>query len=116
MPTVSICRRGWMQRTSSSRRLQMQDKVSYNYAVIRVVPHVERGECINCGVIVYCPERRYLGALVHVDKSRLLSLDPAVDVEAVIRYVESIPAICEGKRSAGDVGHFPIAGRFHWLV
>ena len=94
----------------------MRTRSSFEYAVIRVVPRVEREEFLNCGVIVFCLEQRYLGAKVQTARERLLALWPDVDLEAVERHLNAIPALCEGKLDASPIAAMPIRERFHWLV
>ena len=89
---------------------------SFDYAVVRVVPRVERGEFINAGVIVYCLEQRFLGARVHLDETRLKALWPEADVALIRQHLESIPKICAGDPSAGPMARLSIRERFHWLV
>jgi hypothetical protein len=89
---------------------------AYDYAVIRVVPRVEREEFINAGVILSCPARDFLDARVHLDRGRLLALCPDVDVELVQQHLEAIPALCRGGNSSGAIGQFSQRQRFHWLV
>lgn len=88
----------------------------YDYAVIRVVPRVDREEFINAGVILSCPERSFLEARINLDESRLLSLDPTVDLEMVRTHLASIPTICEGGDDAGPIGQLTQRDRFYWLV
>jgi hypothetical protein len=88
----------------------------YDYAVIRVVPKVDREEFINAGVIVSCPELSFLEARIKLDESRLLALDPHVDLELVRKHLASIPTICRGGDGAGSIGQLPQRQRFHWLV
>jgi hypothetical protein len=88
----------------------------FDYAVVRVVPRVERGEFVNVGVIVSCPTRGYLKARVELDAARLAALDPGVDRETVERHLAAIPAVCEGGPQAGPIGLLPQRARFHWLV
>jgi hypothetical protein len=92
------------------------DKFRYDYAVIRVVPKVDREEFINAGVIVSCPELSFLEARIKLDESRLLALDPNVDLDAVRKHLASIPTICRGGDGAGSIGQLPQRQRFHWLV
>jgi hypothetical protein len=80
------------------------------------VPRVEREEFINAGVIVSCPERQYLEALVELDRDRLAALDPTTDADRVEYYLQSISAICAGGEQAGPIGSLPQRARFHWLV
>ena len=89
---------------------------SFDYAVVRVVPRVERGEFINAGVIVFCLERKFLEARVLVDEARLKALWPEIDVELVRRHLEAIPKIAAGDASAGPIARLSQRERFHWLV
>lgn len=89
---------------------------SYDYAIVRVMPYVERGECINAGVILFCRTRRFLGARIALDQGRLLALAPGIDLVEVERHLESIPLICAGLPGSGPIGKLPLAERFHWLV
>ena len=89
---------------------------SYDYAIVRVVPCVERGEYINAGVILFCRTRRFLDALVYLDVQRLTTLYPAVDLDMVQRHLEIIPLVCAGSAEAGAIGQLSQSERFHWLV
>lgn len=89
---------------------------TYDYAVIRVVPRVERGEFINAGVLVSCPGARLLACGIALDEVRLLALDPSADVEAVRMHLASIERICAGGPDAGPIGAMPVRDRFHWLT
>jgi hypothetical protein len=89
---------------------------SYDYAIVRVVPRVEREEFINAGVILSCPAQDFLGARIELDERRLLALDANVDLEAVRANLESIPLLCAGGPAAGPIGQLPPRERFHWLV
>ena len=94
----------------------MPERCPFDYAVVRVVPRVERGEFINAGVIVSCPSKKYLKARVELDVERLAALDPRVDRETVERHLAAILRICEGGAEAGPIGLLPQRARFHWLV
>jgi hypothetical protein len=94
----------------------MSAEHAYDYAIIRVVPRVERGEMINVGVVLSCPSVDFLGAGVDVDESRLRALDATLDIEAIRAHLASIPAICRGGAEAGPIGSLPQRNRFHWLV
>ena len=94
----------------------MPDKFRYDYAVVRVVPKVDREEFINAGVIVSCPELSFLEARIKLNEARLLALDPNIDVELVRKHLASIPKICLGGDDAGSIGQLPQRQRFHWLV
>ncbi|GAB2913855.1 DUF3037 domain-containing protein [Nonomuraea fastidiosa] len=86
----------------------------YEYAVIRVVPKVERGEQINAGVLLYCQPRGYLCAKVQLDPERLRALDPSADVEGVRRALGAYEAAC-GERP-GPLARESLGGRFRWLT
>lgn len=94
----------------------MRETSSYDYAVIRVVPCVERGECINVGVILYCSTRRFLGALVYLDQQRLHALAPQLDVSTLQLQLEHLVQVCYGKKNSGPVGQLSQSERFNWLV
>ena len=94
----------------------MRDPCSYDYALIRVVPHVERGECINAGVLVCSTARAFLKARIELDEHRLLALDPAADIPTVLATLQAFVRICEGGPQAGPIGELPLRGRFDWLV
>ena len=89
---------------------------TYDYAIIRVVPRVDRGEQVNAGVILSCAGVDFLDARVELDEAVLLALDPGVDLEAVRATLATIPAICRGGAEAGPIGELPPRGRFRWLV
>lgn len=89
---------------------------SYDYAIIRVVPLVERGECMNIGVIVFCRTQRFLDMLIHFDEQRLLAFAPALDRDFVQQQIEYFMRVCRGGDGSGPIGQFSQAERFHWLV
>ena len=94
----------------------MHERFVFDYAVVRVVPRVERGEFLNVGVILFCPTAGYLEARIELDRARLDAFAPNVDVAAVESYLEIIPRICAGGGKAGSIGELPQRARFHWLV
>jgi|SRR5579885_2459455 hypothetical protein len=94
----------------------MPERNSYDYAIIRVVPRVERGECINVGVILFCRTLDFLDARIHIDETRLLALAPDLDLPEVRRQLEAIALVCAGKAEAGSIGRLSPSERFHWLV
>lgn len=94
----------------------MRDLVTYDYAIVRVVPKVERAEFVNVGVIVSCAARDLLLARIELDERRLLSLDPTLDLESVRAHLAAIPTICAGGEGAGPIGRLTTRERFHWLV
>jgi Protein of unknown function (DUF3037) len=89
---------------------------SFDYAAIRVVPRVERQEFINAGVVVFCLEKRYLAAHMHLDEARLKALWPDVDIALVRHHLEAIPRICAGDETAGPIAKLSQRERFHWLI
>jgi DUF3037 family protein len=94
----------------------MPAPASYDYAVVRVVPRVDREEFINAGVILFSKARHFLAARVEVNEDRLRSLAPAVDVDLVRRHLEAIPRICAGEEDAGPIAQLSQSERFQWLV
>ena len=94
----------------------MPARNSYDYALVRLVPHVERGECINIGVILFCRTLQFLGALTHLDSGRVMALAPQIDLEFVRQHLDRIPLICAGGEQAGSIGLLSQPERFHWLV
>lgn len=89
---------------------------SFDYAIIRVVPRVERGELINAGVIVSCATERYLAARIALDAARLHALSPATDAAEVEAALALIPLIAAGDPRGGPIAALPRGERFHWLV
>jgi hypothetical protein len=89
---------------------------TYDYAIVRVVPRVERGEFVNAGVIVSCAEQGLLQAAIELDEARLLALDPHADLAALRAALSAIPRICAGGDAAGALGRLSVRERFHWLV
>jgi hypothetical protein len=89
---------------------------SFDYAIVRVVPRVERQEFINAGVIVFCLEKRYLAARIYLDEARLTALWPEIDIALVREHLSAIERICTGDPAAGPVAGLSQRERFHWLV
>lgn len=89
---------------------------TYDYAIVRVVPRVERGELINVGVVLSCPAVDFLEAGIELDEARLLALDDSLDLDAIREHLATIPLICRGGPEAGPIGELPQRNRFHWLV
>jgi hypothetical protein len=94
----------------------VQDHYTYDYAIVRVVPKVEREEFVNVGVIVSCPARAFLDARIELDEERLRALDSTLDVESIRTHLATIPAICAGGEQAGPIGQLSQRKRFHWLI
>ena len=89
---------------------------TYDYAIVRVVPRVERGELINVGVVLSCPAMDFLEAGIELDEARLRALDDSLDLDAVREHLATIPLICRGGPEAGPIGELAQRNRFHWLV
>lgn len=94
----------------------MPELRTYDYAIVRVVPRVERGEFLNAGIIVSCDIERVLAAQIELDESALLALHDQVDLEMVRKTLATIPLICTGGEGSGDIGLLTPRERFHWLV
>jgi hypothetical protein len=92
------------------------DRCTYDYAIVRVVPRVDRGEFVNVGAIVSSDGEGFLAARFAVDETRLRSLDPDVDLAAVRTALDAIGAVCAGGEAAGPIGKLTLRERFHWLV
>jgi hypothetical protein len=90
--------------------------LSYDYAVLRIVPAVEREEFVNAGVVLQCPERAFLGCRVQLDRPRLEALWPALDLDTIHRHLEAFLRICAGDPAAGPVARLSRRERFQWLV
>ena len=88
----------------------------FEYALLRVVPRVERGEFVNAGVVLYCQEKRFLEAAIDLDPERLRALDPRLDPDAVRAHLEAAHRVCAGGPGAGPIGLLPPVQRFGWLV
>lgn len=94
----------------------MQEKHLYEYAVIRLVPRVERGEYINIGVVLYCKSLKTLDFVFQINNSRILALFPKVDLEEVESHLLSFKKICQGTSDSGLIGSQDLASRFRWLT
>ena len=94
----------------------MRDHATYDYAVIRVVPRVEREEFVNVGVIVSCQDESFLEARIELDEARLVTLHAGLDLAAIRAHLATIPAICTGGDAAGPIGKLSRRERFDWLT
>jgi hypothetical protein len=94
----------------------VQEKSSFDYAVIRVVPRVDRGEFINAGLVVHCLTLDFLKARIHFDSALALAMCPELDIEQTERVLRTFPAICAGEPDSGPIALLPRRQRFHWLV
>ncbi len=89
---------------------------SFDYAILRVVPRVDREEFINAGVVVFCLEKRYLDARILLNVERLRALWPEVDADLVREHLDAVPRICMGDPAAGPIAKLSQRERFHWLT
>ena len=94
----------------------MPAQSSYDYAVVRIVPRVERDEFLNVGVILFCRSRRFLEARIALNRPRLAAFAPDLSPDLVQPYLDIIPRICAGGATTGYIGALAQAERFHWLV
>jgi len=94
----------------------MQDNHLFEYAVIRVVPRVEREEFVNIGVILYCKQQRFLQTIYTLDEERLLSFCASLDIQILKAYLYAFEQICKGTKEGGPIGKLDIASRFRWLT
>ncbi|MBK3564429.1 DUF3037 domain-containing protein [Streptomyces sp. MBT62] len=98
------------------RPSEANERDVFEYALLRVVPRVERGECINAGVLVYCRARSYVGARTHLDETRLLALDPDADVAGIRAALGAVEGVCAGGDAAGQAARDDAGRRFRWLI
>lgn len=94
----------------------MPEPRSFEYAIVRVVPRVERGECLNAGVILWCRSLAWLRAAIELDHDRLLALAPDADVAMIEAHLESVARVAAGGDDAGPIGRMDPGERFRWLV
>ena len=94
----------------------MQDKHLFEYAVIRVVPRVEREEFLNVGVIVYCSRLKYLELIYTLDTDRLLTFYPKLDIAELAQHLQAFEAITKGSKDGGPIAQLDLANRFRWLT
>ena len=94
----------------------MQQKHLFEYAVIRVVPRVEREEFLNIGVILYCAKLKFLQARYQLDEARLAAFSGNIDLSELTEHVCSMERICTGDETAGPIGKLDMASRFRWLT
>lgn len=94
----------------------MQPAHLFEYAVVRVVPKVEREEFLNVGVIVYCRELSFLQVMYSLNEERLQIFCTQIDKQELLQNLQSVDRICKGSEDAGPIGNLDIAGRFRWLT
>lgn len=93
-----------------------RDWIDYDYALVRVVPHVHLGVFVNVGVLLFAPAARFLGARLALDPEVLAGCGPGLDVDQALRSLRAIEHVCAGGPDSGPIGQLPISERFHWLT
>lgn len=94
----------------------MQENYLFEYAVIRVVPRMEREEFLNVGVVLYCGKRKFLECRYHLDEGRLLAFSPSLDPEELQEHLNAVDAICKGAECRSPIAKLDAASRFRWLT
>ncbi|MER6383694.1 DUF3037 domain-containing protein [Streptomyces sp. NPDC001250] len=116
MSETHIHMAGHVTERHITRAGQGGDRDVFEYALLRVVPRVERGECINAGVVVYCRAQAYVGARTHLDEARLLALDPEADVAGVRAALGAVERHCAGGEEAGQAARDDAGRRYRWVI
>ncbi len=94
----------------------MHALASYDYAIVRVVPRVERGEFLNVGIILFCRTRRFLRTQIALDAQRLSVFAPSLDLDEVQYHLDLLVRVSKGSKDAGPIAQLSQSERFHWLV
>jgi hypothetical protein len=94
----------------------MPGKHLFEYAVIRVMPRVEREEFVNVGIVLFCKQQRFLKTVFHLDSERLLSLYPALDISEIKNYLEAFDKVGKGTKDGGPIAKLDLPSRFRWLT
>lgn len=105
-----------MPDRAAARAASDPSRHPYEYAIVRIVPRVERGERMNAGVVLLCRPKRFLAARMRLDEARLRALDPDADPEQVRAHLDAIERIARGDADAGPIARLTRPERFHWLV
>lgn len=93
----------------------MQGRFTFEYAVIRIVPRVEREEFFNVGVIMFCKRKKYVGIKYHIDLDKLKAFDPDANITVFEDYLKAWKLVCDGSLSGGKIGAMELSDRFRWL-
>tara|TARA_R110002096_G_scaffold7413_2_gene32369 strand:+ start:485 stop:868 length:384 start_codon:yes stop_codon:yes gene_type:complete len=94
----------------------MQDKEPFEYAIIRLVPKVEREEFFNIGVILFSKRKKFLDIKFHINSEKLNVMAPELELDSLNEYLNAWKLICDGKKSAGKIGELEMSDRFRWLA
>jgi hypothetical protein len=92
------------------------DRSAFQYTILRVVPRIERGECMNVGVVLFCRQRQFLAARIELDEARLAALAPGLDPADVRPHLEAIAAVVLGEAGGGALARMPASERFGWVA
>ena len=94
----------------------MQEMYLFEYTVLRIVPKVEREEFLNAGVVLYCPKRKFLEVMYHLNGEKIKAFACELDIPEIGQYLQAFEKICAGTKDSGPIGKLPIAERFRWLT
>lgn len=94
----------------------MPEQHLFEYAVIRVVPRVEREEFLNVGVVLYCAKQKFLQVMYKIDEPRIAAFAPELDIAEICAYIDAFKRICAGDKSCGPISRLPVPERFRWLT
>ncbi|WP_316829503.1 DUF3037 domain-containing protein [Pedobacter aquatilis] len=94
----------------------MQEKHLFEYAVIRVMPRVEREEFLNVGIILYCAKQKFLQSVFTIDENKIKTFAPALDIQEIVENLEAFERISAGAKGSGPIGQYDMAARFRWLT
>ncbi|MBP9690288.1 MAG: DUF3037 domain-containing protein [Bacteroidia bacterium] len=94
----------------------MQEKNLFEYAIVKIVPKVERGECLNVGVVLFCKKSKFLQAMFWFDEARILNAFPWADLDEIKQHLNAFEKICVGNNQAGTIASLDVQSRFKWLT
>lgn len=94
----------------------MQEKPLFEYAIVRIVPRVERGEFLNVGVVMYCRNEKFLDVMITLNEAKLIALFPEVELNEIRTHLQAFEQICKGNPDAGPIAKLDITSRFRWLT
>jgi hypothetical protein len=94
----------------------MQEKNLFEYAIVKIIPRVERGECLNVGVVLFCKKSKYLKAKFGFNEQRVLQAFPWADVHDIEQHLQAFEQICMGNNQPGTIASLDVQSRFKWLT
>ena len=94
----------------------MPERRPFQYTILRLVPRIERGECVNVGVVLFCRQQAFLGARIHLDEDRIHALAPELELDEVRPHLEAIGAVLAGDPAAGELARLSPSDRFGWIA